>query len=148
MSAQYSLSALLRPITFCTVELCLSKCRPRRAITPNVLRRVTVSPAQSLSTCTSKCALLGSLCGVLLRLPWHSFQVPRHTFQLHHVTSLWFRHYSRQTLDRFRDVYTILRQNTDNAWFHSETTLLALLRELDCSRLHLPQQHSVSLSEF
>ena len=31
------------------------------------------------------------LCGVLLRLPWHSFQVPRHTFQLHHVTSPWFR---------------------------------------------------------
>ena len=47
----------------CTVELCLSKCRPRRAITPDVRRRVTVSPAQSLPTCTSKCALLDSWAG-------------------------------------------------------------------------------------
>ena len=47
------------------------------------------------------------LCGVLLSLPWHIFQVPRHTFQRHHVTSSWIR---RQTFDRFRDVYTILCQ--------------------------------------
>ena len=64
VSALYSLSALLRPITFCNVELCLSKFPPRRAITPDVLRRVTVSPARSLSTCTSKCDLFGSCAGI------------------------------------------------------------------------------------
>ena len=62
VSAQYTLSALLRPITFCTVKLCLNKCCPL-TITPVVLRRVTVSPGQSLSMCTSKCALLGSCAG-------------------------------------------------------------------------------------
>ena len=50
------------------------------------------------------------LCRVLLCLPWHSFHLPRPTFQLHHVTGSWFRHSSCQTLDRFRDVRTILRQ--------------------------------------
>ena len=40
--------------------------------TPDVLRRVIVSPAQSLSTCTSKCALLGSCAGYCN--PRHSFR--------------------------------------------------------------------------
>ena len=90
-------STFLR-ITFCTVELCLSKCCPRLTITPVVLRRVTVSPAQSLSTWTSKCALLhscGGYCCAFLGTPFKYLAT--------HVTSSWFR------LDRFRDVCTILR---------------------------------------
>ena len=41
---------------------------------------------------------------------WHSFQVPRHSFQLRHVTCFRFRHRSCKTLDCFRDVHTVLRQ--------------------------------------
>ena len=33
-----------------------------------------------------------------------------HGYEPHHVTSSWFRRYSCQTLDRFKDVNTILRQ--------------------------------------
>ena len=108
VSAWYSLSAVLSPITLCTVELCPSKCRPLRTITPDVLRRVTVSPAQSLSTCTSKCALLGSCaghCSAFLGTPCKYLAT-----RFNCVTRpTWFRHRSCKTLDCFRDVHTVLR---------------------------------------
>ena len=59
VNAYYSLSAPLSPMTFCTVELCLSKCRPRRTITPDVIRRVTPNRCPR--------ALPGALCLALLR---------------------------------------------------------------------------------
>ena len=48
--------------------------------------------------------------GVLQCFSWHSFQVPRHSFQLRHVTCFPFRHRWCKTLDCFRDVHTVLRQ--------------------------------------
>ena len=80
VSAQHSLSAVLSPMTFCTVELCLSKCFPRLKITPDV--RDTGSPAQSLSTCTSSCAFAWLLRRIPQCFSWHSLQVPRCLFSI------------------------------------------------------------------
>ena len=91
------------------------------------------------------------LCGVLLRLPWHSFQVPRHTFQLHHVTGSWFRHSSCQTLDRFRDVYTILRHiRTTHGSTPKQRCLLSFKNwiVLDCICLRSTQFHSRSFDNI
>ena len=76
-----------------------------------------------------------------------SNRAPRHTFQLHHVTTSWFLHYSCQTFDRFRDVYTISRQiRTTQGSTPKQRCLLSFENRTVIDRI-LPQQLSVLLSE-
>ena len=75
-SALCSFSALLSQKRFCTVKMCLSKCVPLLTITPVVFRRFTVSPAQSLSTWTSKCASLFTCAGCCCAFLGAPFKYP------------------------------------------------------------------------
>ena len=89
--------------------------------------------------------------GELLRLPWHSFQVPRHTFQLHHVTSSGFQHFSCQRLDLFVNVYTILRQiRTTHDPTPKKRCFLSFViwTVLDCVNLSSTQFHSQSFDNI
>ena len=116
-------------------------------IAPDVLRRVTVSPAQSLSTCTSKCDLFGSCAGYCCAFLGTPFKYLATRFDWHHVTSSWFRNYSCQTLDRFRDVYTILREiRTAHGSTRKQRCLLSFENwtVLDCICLSSTQFHSRS----
>ena len=79
---------------------------------------------------------------------WHSLQLPRHSFQLRHVSCIRSRECLRKTLDCFRDVHAILRLARTS---HGSTPKFCRLlfcevwTVLNCFCIGCPQLHPRSL---
>ena len=134
---------------FCPVELCRSKCRPRRTITPDVLRRVTVSPrALPWAPC-----LALARCTAVLLLAVLSGTPP--------IVSIASCDLLSVSTSLVQDTRLLQRcphgpaSGTHIAWFRSETLSLALFKNwtvlncfcLDCTQFHPRSLDNVALNE-